>query len=143
MTEQRETPGDEKRSMQMMDGSGILKGLGVTLKHLLETYLEDIREGRKRYYTEEGIESRKSPDTRGIFTVNYPEERVPVPEEFRFVPILLYDVGDDGEIKHRCTAASVSRPVRPSASGLNGLWILKAANRFRKLKSSTLTLICV
>lgn len=124
MTEQRQTPGDEMRSKQMMNGSGILKGLGVTLKHLLETYLEDIREGRKRYYTEEGIESRKSSDTRGIFTVNYPEERVPVPEEFRFVPILLYDVGDDGEIKHRCTACGICVQACPSQC----IWIKRAVD---------------
>ena len=38
-----------------MNGFGIIKGLGVTLKHFFETYLDDIRWRGKRYYTEEGI----------------------------------------------------------------------------------------
>ena len=29
-----------------MDGSGILKGLGVTLKRIAETYLDDIKWGK-------------------------------------------------------------------------------------------------
>ena len=47
--------------------------------------------GKKRYFTEEGIAHRSSKDTRGIFTVQYPEEKLPVPEEFRYMPFLVYD----------------------------------------------------
>jgi NADH-quinone oxidoreductase subunit I len=71
-----------------MKGQGILKGLGVTLKHLIDTYLEDIKAGKDRYYTEEGVRQRMTSDTKGIFTVNYPEERLPLPEAYRFVPFL-------------------------------------------------------
>ena len=56
-----------------MKGFGIIKGLGVTLKHIYDTYAEDIRAGRKRYYTEEGVRQRMTPDTKCICTVNYPE----------------------------------------------------------------------
>ncbi len=35
-----------------MKGFGIIKGLGVTLKHIYDTYAEDIKAGRKRYYNE-------------------------------------------------------------------------------------------
>jgi len=96
-----------------MDGRGILKGLGVTLKHFLETYIEDIKGGRDRYYTEEGIESRRQTDTRGIFTVQYPEEKIPVPEEFRFIPFLVYEEGEDGEKEIRCTACGICARVCP------------------------------
>ena len=43
-----------------MNGLGIVKGLGVTLKRFIDTYLEDIRWLGKRYYTKEGVDNRKS-----------------------------------------------------------------------------------
>ena len=85
--------------MDEMYGKGLLKGLSITMKHFINTYLEDIRwlaRGKRRYYTEEGIESRKSADATGIFTVQYPEEKLPVPEEFRFIPFLIYEEGENG-----------------------------------------------
>lgn len=96
-----------------MYGKGILKGLGVTLKHFLETYWEDIRWRGKRYYTPEGIESRMSKDARGIFTVQYPEEKLPVPEEFRYIPFLIYEEKEDGEREHRCTSCGICAKVCP------------------------------
>ena len=80
-----------------MDGSGILKGLSVTLKRFVDTYLEDIRWLGKRYYSKEGIDRRMSADGRGIFTIQYPEEKLPVPEEFRYVPFLVYEIDENGE----------------------------------------------
>ena len=44
--------------MRFMKGQGILKGLGVTLKHLIDTYLVDIKAGKDRYYTEDGVRQR-------------------------------------------------------------------------------------
>jgi NADH-quinone oxidoreductase subunit I len=102
--------------MADMYGKGLLKGLGVTFKHFMDTYLEDIRwllRGKRRYYTAEGIDSRKSFDTTGIFTVQYPEEKLPVPEEFRFIPFLIYEVNDDGEKQDRCTSCGICAKVCP------------------------------
>jgi len=104
-----------------MKGQGILKGLGVTLKHLFDTYLEDIKAGKDRYYTEDGVRQRMTIDTKGIFTVNYPEERLPVPEAFRFVPFLVYDE-EDGEQIVRCTACGICSKVCPSQC----IWITRA-----------------
>ena len=104
-----------------MKGQGILKGLGVTLKHLFDTYLEDIKAGKDRYYTEDGVQQRMTVDTKGIFTVNYPEERLPVPEAFRFVPFLVYDE-EDGEQIVRCTACGICSKVCPSQC----IWITRA-----------------
>jgi len=104
-----------------MKGQGILKGLGVTLKHLFETYLVDIKAGKDRYYTEDGVRQRMAVDTKGIFTVNYPEERLPVPEAFRFVPFLVYDE-EDGEQIVRCTACGICSKVCPSQC----IWITRA-----------------
>jgi len=106
-----------------MYGLGILRGLRVVLSHFFDTYLEDIRwrlKGKKRYYTAEGIESRMSKDARGIFTVQYPEEKLPVPEEFRFIPFLLYEE-KDGEIEERCTSCGICAKVCPPQC----IWIVR------------------
>jgi NADH-quinone oxidoreductase subunit I len=104
-----------------MDGMGIVKGLGVTLKRFVDTYLEDIRWFGKRYYTKEGVAHRMSADTRGIFTVQYPEEKLPVPEEFRFIPFLLYEEGPDGEMQDRCTSCGICAKVCPPQC----IWIVR------------------
>ena len=106
-----------------MYGIGILRGLRVVLSHFFDTYLEDIRwrlKGKKRYYTAEGIESRMSKDARGIFTVQYPEEKLPVPEEFRFIPFLLYEE-KDGEREERCTSCGICAKVCPPQC----IWIVR------------------
>jgi len=55
--------------MNEMYGKGILKGLGVSLKRFIETYLDDLAWLGKRYRTDAGIAHRASKDARGIFTV--------------------------------------------------------------------------
>ncbi len=98
-----------------MNGFGILKGLGVTLKHFIDTYLDDIRWlGKRRYKSEKGIAFRSSSATRGIFTIQYPEEKLPVPEDFRFNPFLVYDEGPNGEKDYRCTSCGICAKVCPS-----------------------------
>ncbi len=96
-----------------MYGKGILKGLSVTLKRFVNTYLDDIKWLGKRYYTAEGIAHRSSKDANGIFTVQYPEEKLPVPEEFRYVPFLVYDEGEDGAEEIRCTSCGICAKVCP------------------------------
>ncbi len=96
-----------------MYGLGILKGLAITFKHFIETYTEDIKWGKKRYGTPEGIAYRSSAETKGAFTIQYPEEKLPVPEEFRFLPFLIYDVGPDGDKKLRCTACGICAKACP------------------------------
>ena len=104
-----------------MDGQGIVKGLGVTLKRFIDTYIEDIKWLGKRYYTKEGIERRMSSDTRGIFTIQYPEEKLPVPEEFRFIPFLIYEEGENGEKNIRCTSCGICAKVCPPQC----IWIVR------------------
>ncbi|HHY89691.1 MAG TPA: 4Fe-4S binding protein [Chloroflexi bacterium] len=97
----------------MMIGKGILRGLGVTLRHLIDTFIQDIKGGRRRYFTREGVESRRSKDAAGIFTVQYPEERLPTPEEFRYLPFLVYEEGENGEKNYRCTSCGICAKVCP------------------------------
>jgi NADH-quinone oxidoreductase subunit I len=107
-----------------MIGKGILQGLGVTFRHFMDTYLEDIRAGKKRYRTADGIAARRSADTRGIFTIQYPEEKMPVPELFRYVPILLYEEDENGEKEYRCTACGICSKVCPPQC----IWIVRTVN---------------
>lgn len=104
-----------------MDGFGILKGLSVTLRRFIDTYIEDIRWLGKRYYTKDGLAFRMSSETRGVFTVQYPEEKLPVPEEFRYIPFLLYEVDENGEKRDRCTSCGICAKVCPPQC----IWIVR------------------
>ncbi len=106
-----------------MYGKGIFKGLSVTWKRFWSTYLDDIvwlAKGKKRYHTEEGIRYRSSKDTRGIFTVQYPEEKLILPEEFRYVPFLVYD-DVNGQREIRCTSCGICAKVCPPQC----IWIVR------------------
>ncbi len=107
-----------------MYGKGILKGLSVTWKRFWETYTEDISwmvRGKKRYNTQEGIAHRSSKDTKGIFTIQYPEEQLIQPEEFRYVPFLVYDEGAEGKKEIRCTSCGICAKVCPPQC----IWIVR------------------
>jgi NADH-quinone oxidoreductase subunit I len=107
-----------------MYGKGILKGLSVTWKRFWNTYLDDLAwlvRGKKRYYTTEGVKHRSSKDTRGIFTVQYPEEKLITPEEFRYTPFLVYDESQDGSKEIRCTSCGICAKVCPPQC----IWIIR------------------
>jgi len=104
-----------------MDGLGILKGMTVTLRRFVNTYLDDIKWLGKRYYTSEGVAHRSSVDQNGIFTVQYPEEKLPVPEEFRYIPFLIYEVDEDGNQQDRCTSCGICAKVCPPQC----IWIVR------------------
>ena len=108
-----------------MYGKGILKGLGVTAKRFWETYTEDIAwvlRGKKRYYTEEGVRHRSSKDQKGIFTVQYPEEKLIQPEEARFLPFLVYNELPDGKREVLCTSCGICAKVCPPQC----IWIVRS-----------------
>jgi len=109
-----------------MYGLGILKGLSVTWKRFWDTYIDDISwavSGRKRYHSEEGIKHRSSKNTKGIFTIQYPEEQLIVPEEFRFVPFLVYEESD-GKKEPRCTACGICAKACPPQC----IWIVRSSD---------------
>lgn len=108
-----------------MYGLGIVKGMGVTLRHFVATYLDDIhwlaRGGR--YYNDEALEARQSLQGRGVITVMYPEEKLPVPERFRFIPFLVTDDPVQGESWPHdwCTSCGICAKVCPPQC----IWIVR------------------
>ena len=105
-----------------MYGIGIVKGLGVTLWHFVETYIDDLRWLGRRYYNEDALAVRQGPEGRGVFTVQYPEEKLPIPEEFRFLPFLVYEVDENGTPHDRCTSCGICAKVCPPQC----IWIVRS-----------------
>ena len=96
-----------------MYGKGILKGMWVTLKHFVGTFVDDIKWLGRRYNNIKGIQYRSSKDVKGIFTIQYPEEKLPTPEEFRYIPFLVYVMKEDGTREERCTSCGICAKVCP------------------------------
>ena len=110
-----------------MIGSGIIKGLGVTLKHFIETYVEDFR-----YYSKKPADSileyRMDPHTDGIYTMQYPEEQPVIPEAFRFLPFLVTDYEgeefDKRAEQNRCTSCGICAKACPPQC----IWIVRTTD---------------
>jgi NADH-quinone oxidoreductase subunit I len=106
-----------------MFGTGLLKGLGITLKHFTDTFTDDRRKEPSRYEGSIQIDSKRriidQPITQeGLLTIQYPEERRLLPERFRYIPMLIWDteVGED-----RCTACGICAKVCPPQC----IWIVR------------------
>ncbi len=100
-----------------MLGWGIVKGLGITLRHFVTTYVEDLKYYPQRA-TQSAMEYRMAPGSKGIYTIQYPEEKPVLPERFRFLPFLVTDYeGDDLQKRHdeaRCTSCGICAKVCPA-----------------------------
>jgi NADH-quinone oxidoreductase subunit I len=108
-----------------MYGTGVLKGLGVTLKHFVETFVDDIKYlGRKNNL--EVFQEKQRLDTKGLVTVQYPEEKLAVPERFRFVPFLVTYNQDDADYpgKDWCTSCGICAKVCPPQC----IWIVRGTD---------------
>src|SRR6266849_565911 len=73
-----------------MIGSGILKRMAVTARNFVGSYFEKDR----------------------LITVQYPEERIPLAENYRNFPFLIYDT-DDAEAGLRCVACKICEKECP------------------------------
>jgi len=100
-----------------MYGLGVIKGMAITMKHFVATYLDDARWlfNGGRYYNDEALLVRQSLKGKGAITVFYPEEKLPVPERFRFVPFLVTDEPAAGQQwgQDWCTSCGICAKVCP------------------------------
>ena len=107
-----------------MYGTGILRGMGVTIKHLIDSFVDELSFLGQRYYSDDALNVRQGTKGRGVFTVQYPEEKLPVPERFRFIPFLLYDEHEDGSRTDRCTSCGICAKVCPPQC----IWIERSSD---------------
>ena len=73
----------------IMIGTGVLKGMAVTAKNFIGSYFDKER----------------------LITVQYPEERTPLPENYRNFPFLVFD--NDPEAGLRCVACKICEKECP------------------------------
>jgi len=107
-----------------MLGFGLVKGLAVTLKHFVETYIDDLKYFPHRY-SQDAMEHRQDVTGRGLFTVQYPEQELPVPENFRYVPFLVYDEDKPSVYEGiRCTSCGICAKVCPPQC----IWIVRTTD---------------
>lgn len=106
-----------------MYGQGIMRGLGIALKHFFNTYVDDLRYGMRKYTNPENFEIRQGPKAQGAFTVQYPDEKLAVPERFRFVPFLVIEDYDHPERPGHdwCTSCGICAKVCPPQC----IWIVR------------------
>lgn len=64
---------------------------------------------------------RSSAETTGLFTIQYPEQQIVPPEEFRVIPFLVYELNEANERKYRCTACGICSKVCPTQC----IWITR------------------
>jgi NADH-quinone oxidoreductase subunit I len=116
-------------------GRGMVAGMLVTLRRFVRTFTVghgatarrrgggdlpidlwwDRPEHRKAPVVDQG------PGTEGLFTVEYPDERLPSYERYRVLPMLIYD-DDDGNV--RCTSCNICAKVCPPQC----IWMVQAKN---------------
>ncbi len=108
-----------------MFGLGLIKGLGVTMRHFVESFTYDRNPLKwfslKGRYDEDWLEKRQSIDGKGLFTIQYPEQKRTVTENFRMTPMLIYDETPD---EPRCTACGICARVCPPQT----IWIQRATD---------------
>jgi NADH-quinone oxidoreductase subunit I len=102
-------------------GEGIFKGLLVTLNHFFSTYTDDFKTKIKGYSKDEIVKNRSSAEASGIFTIQYPEQQIKLPEEARIIPFLVYEWDETGQRKYRCTACGICSKVCPTQC----IWITR------------------
>jgi formate hydrogenlyase subunit 6/NADH:ubiquinone oxidoreductase subunit I len=77
----------DRGTSKLRAGQGMLAGLDVVIRHFFSAFTKKID---------------TPAETQGVFTVQYPEERLELPEAFRNFPILLYDDATGHELCTSC-----------------------------------------
>ncbi|MFL7811370.1 MAG: 4Fe-4S dicluster domain-containing protein [Anaerolineae bacterium] len=108
-----------------MFGLGLAKGLIVTMRHFIDSYIYDRRPWQwltTSRYDEKWLERHQAIDGKGMFTIQYPEQKRIVPERFRFLPMLIYEDNPD---LLRCTACGICARVCPPQC----IWIERGTDK--------------
>jgi NADH-quinone oxidoreductase subunit I len=103
-----------------MFGIGMLKGLSVTMRHFIESYLYDRKPWEPRY-NQEWLDKHQAIEGKGLFTIQYPEQKRKISENFRFIPMLVYEESKD---EPRCTACGICARVCPPQC----IWIQRSTD---------------
>jgi NADH-quinone oxidoreductase subunit I len=109
---------------------GLITGHWVTLRRFVRTFFVGAGAvGRRRGGGDKLVDLWRRPatstivtqdqDTEGLFTVEYPDERLRVRERYRVLPMLVYDE-DDGNV--RCTCCNICAKVCPPQC----IWMVQA-----------------
>jgi len=112
-----------------MLGWGVVKGLGVTFRHFYETYVEDVKYLMNIRGTDTTLlEYRMAPESKGIYTMQYPKEKPVIPERFRFLPFLVTNhegaEADQRREANRCTSCGICAKACPPQC----IWIVRTTN---------------
>lgn len=108
-----------------MYGRGIAKGLWVTFSHFFNTYVDDLLYVGRKYMRQENFEVRQGLKSQGAFTVQYPDEKIAVPERFRFVPFLITEDQDPARLgEDWCTSCGICAKVCPPQC----IWIVRGSD---------------
>lgn len=121
--------------------TGTLTGMWIVLKRFFRSYPNDIQENIKagslfRATSPQVASERASVNQKGLITVEYPEVKLKPPENFRFIPFLIYEPVTDAAGKpivdaatgkeeigvERCTACGICAKVCPPQC----IWIVRA-----------------
>jgi NADH-quinone oxidoreductase subunit I len=122
-------------------GTGVVNGMLTTFRHLVDTYTVDVSArvkhrdlvGRADW---ESVKEQQTIREKGLFTVEYPDVKLPPPENFRFIPFLIYEpkldasggpivdaqTGKEEIGEERCTACGICAKVCPPQC----IWIVRA-----------------
>lgn len=110
-------------------GLGVVKGMGITLRHFFDTFVvghnEQPAAAGNIAMAAPGVKAGMPTRTGGLFTSQYPDEKLPVPERFRYIPFLVCDEDPAGERAAfdgiRCTACGICAKVCPPQC----IWIVQ------------------
>jgi len=114
----------------MAYGQGVLRGMAYTMRHFVESFAL----GRKPQPSAAGdvagsagsLKKGMPLRTGGVITAQYPDEKLPVPERFRYLPFLVLDEDAEGERAAfdgiRCTACGICARACPPQC----IWIVQA-----------------
>lgn len=129
--------------------SGVFTGMTITMGRLLRSYRQDISARLKNRALFKTVDpkiasERASVTQKGLITVEYPDVKLRPPENFRFIPFLIYEPQTDAAGNpivdaetgkelvgvERCTACGICAKVCPPQC----IWIVRAVGEDGKPK---------